>query len=160
MAVEDRIRDLGLTVPSPPVNPPGVEIPFEWVRVHGDRAYVSGHGALDPEGRPVGPFGQVPSEVTLEQAQASAQLAGLAIIASLRHAIGDLERITAWLTVSGFVNAEPGYAKTTAVLNPVSDLLLAAFGESVGRHARTAIGVAALPLNLPVVIGAEVEIRR
>ena len=62
--------------------------------------------------------------------------------------------ISAWLTVSGFVNAEPGYAKTTAVLNPVSDLLLAAFGPSIGRHARTAIGAAALPLNLPVVIAA------
>lgn len=63
----------------------------------------------------------------------------------------------AWLTVSGHVNAEPGYAQTTAVINPVSELLLDLYGPEAGAHARTAIGVAALPLNLPVVISAEIE---
>jgi len=60
--------------------------------------------------------------------------------------------------INGFVNAEPGYPQTTAVLNPCSELILELYGADAGKHARTAIGVAALPLNLPVVIAAEVEL--
>jgi len=80
------------------------------------------------------------------------------MLASLKSVLGDLDRVTAWLIISGYVNAEPGYAQTTAVMNPVSALILDLYGTDVGTHARTAIGVAALPLNLPVVISAEVEI--
>ena len=60
--------------------------------------------------------------------------------------------------VHGFVNADPGYPQTTVVLNPFSDLVLDLFGDEVGSHARTAIGVAAVPLNLPVIVAAEVEV--
>jgi enamine deaminase RidA (YjgF/YER057c/UK114 family) len=100
----------------------------------------------------------VPSEVSVEDAQASARAAALAMLASLKHAIGDLDRVAAWLTVSGNVNADPGYAQTTLVVNPASELLIDLFGSDVGAHARTAIGVAALPLNLPVILAAEVEL--
>lgn len=156
--VERRLGELGLVLPAEAKLPPGVTIPFHWVRVRGARAYVSGHGALAADGTPLGPFGKVPSEVTLEDAQGSAVSATLSILASLRRAIGDLDRIAAWLVVSGFVNAEPGYAQSTAVMNPASDLLLDLHGPDAGGHARTAIGVAALPLNLPVVIAAEIEL--
>jgi len=61
--------------------------------------------------------------------------------------------------VHGMINAEPGYGQTTNVINGFSDLIVELYGEDVGRHARTAIGVAALPLNLCVVIAAEVEIQ-
>lgn len=108
--------------------PPGVDIPFQWVRIRGDRAFVSGHGPLNPEGTPAGPFGKVPSEVSLEDAQESARLAALAILASLKRALGDLDRVAAWLTVNGFVNADPGYPHTTLVLNPFSDLISACTG--------------------------------
>ncbi len=74
-------------------------------------------------------------------------------------ALGDLSRVTAWCTVNGFVNADPGYDRTTLVLNPFSELILALFGAEVGAQARTVIGVAALPLNLPVVVSAELTIR-
>jgi enamine deaminase RidA (YjgF/YER057c/UK114 family) len=157
--VEDRLRDMGISLPSEMKLPPGVEVPFSWVRVRGTRAYVSGHGALADDGSPAGPFGKVPSEVPLEAAQLSAREATLAILASLEGALGDLDDVTAWLVVNGFVNADPGYPQTTAVLNPCSDLLLDLYGLDRGRHARTAIGVASVPLNLPVVISAEVEIR-
>lgn len=60
--------------------------------------------------------------------------------------------------INGFVNTEPGFPHTTAVMNPLSDLIVALYGTEVGAHARTAIGVATVPLNLPVVIAAEVEI--
>jgi enamine deaminase RidA (YjgF/YER057c/UK114 family) len=157
MEIEQRLGQLGLELPSPMMLPPGVEIPFAWVRVRGARAYISGHGALQPDGLPAGPFGKVPVTVSLEEAQHSATLATLAMLASLKRVLGDLDRVTAWLVVNGCVNAQSGFAQTTAVLNPCSSLLLELYGEE-GVHARTAIGVAALPLDLPVVISAEVEI--
>lgn len=66
--------------------------------------------------------------------------------------------MSAWLTVNGFVNADLGFAQTTLVMNPVSELLLELYGPDSGGHARIAPGVAALPFNLPVIIAAEVEI--
>ena len=60
--------------------------------------------------------------------------------------------------VNGFLNADPSYAQTTLVLNPFSDLIRELFGPEVGAHARTAIGVATVPLNLPLVVSAEVEL--
>jgi enamine deaminase RidA (YjgF/YER057c/UK114 family) len=138
--------------------PPRVSIPFQWVRIHRDQAYVSGHGALAVDGSPAGPYGKVPSEVPLEAAQESARLATLAILSDLRRELGSLDRVNAWLSVQGFVNADAGYEQTTAVLNPSSDMILSVFGPEVGAHARTAIGVSALPLDLPVVIAAELQI--
>jgi enamine deaminase RidA (YjgF/YER057c/UK114 family) len=158
MSVEKSLSETGLTLPPAAQTPPGLELPFAWIRVHGNRAYASGHGALGPDGAPVGPYGRVPSQVTLEEAQESARLATLSLLGDLRRALGSLDRITAWLSISGFVNADPGYPGTTRVLNPCSDLVLSLFGPDVGAHARTAIGAAALPLDLPVIIAAEVEI--
>ena len=157
-SIETRLTDLGLTLPASPKLPPGVTISFEWVRVRGKRAFVSGHGPLAPDGTPAGPFGKVPSEVPLEAAQESARLTALAVLASLKESIGDLDRIVAWGIVNGFVNADPSYAHTTLVLNPFSDLILELFGPDIGAHARTAIGVATAPLNLPLVVSAEVEL--
>jgi enamine deaminase RidA (YjgF/YER057c/UK114 family) len=156
--VERRLEELGFVIPAAASFPPGVEIPFAWVRVRGDRAFVAGHGALNADGSPAAPFGKVPSEVSLEAAQHSARLALVAVFSSIKAALGDLDRVAAWLTISGHVNADPGYAQTTAVINPVSELLRRLYGPDAGTHARTAIGVAALPLNLPVVISAEIEI--
>jgi enamine deaminase RidA (YjgF/YER057c/UK114 family) len=157
MMFEQRVAELGLQLPPEPLLPKGVRIPFDWVRVVGDRCVLSGHGALGPDGAPAGPFGRVPSEVSLEDAQQSARLAAMAMLGALRGALGSLDRVSDWISLSGFVNADPGYPQTTAVLNPASDFLLDVFGEH-GRHARTAIGVAALPLNLPVIMSAELLI--
>jgi enamine deaminase RidA (YjgF/YER057c/UK114 family) len=96
----------------------------------------------------------------LEQAQASARDTALSVLGSLKRALGDLDRVTAWLVVHGMVNTEPGYGQTTNVVNGFSDLIVDLYGEEVGQHARTAIGVATLPLNLCVVIAAEVEIQQ
>src|SRR4030088_1019238 len=113
MEIKRRLDALGLVLPPAPKVPPGMSIPFEWVRIHGDRAFVSGHGALSSEGAPAGPFGKVPSEVSLEDARESAVRATLGILASLQRALGDLDQVSAWLIMNGFVNAEPGYAQTT-----------------------------------------------
>jgi hypothetical protein len=65
--------------------------------------------------------------------------------------LGDLDRVTAWLMVNGYINAEPGYPQTISVMNPFSDLITDLYGTDTASHARTAIGVAAVPFNLPVV---------
>lgn len=124
----------------------------------GDQAFVSGHGALAANGSPAGPFGKLPSEVTLQEAQHSARLATLAVLVSLKAVLGDLDRVSAWLMVDGHVNAEPGFPQTAATMNPCSELIIDLYGTDTGSHARTAIGVASVPLNLPVVISADIEI--
>lgn len=158
--IAKRIDELELTLPARPKVPPGITIPFQWVRVVGTRAFVSGHGPIAEDGTPAGPFGKVPSEVTLEAAQASARLTALAMIAALQHVLGDLDRVAGWAVINGFVNADAGYGQTTMVLNPLSELILEVFGPDIGAHARTAIGVATVPLNLPLVVSAEVELAR
>jgi enamine deaminase RidA (YjgF/YER057c/UK114 family) len=159
MEIERRLEQLGLVLPDPTKVPPGVRVPFAWIRVHADRAYVSGHGPLNHDGTPAGPFGRVGAEVSEDQAYAASRLATLAVLSSLRNSLEDLDRISAWLVVSGMVNVAPGFTKTTNVINGCSDLLLEVFGSEIGKHARTAIGMAQLPLDLPVIIAAEVAIR-
>lgn len=162
MHIERRIAELGLVLPRPLTPPPGVELPFPFVRIRGTRAFVSGHGPLHPDGSIAGPFGKVgaeaSAEVTAEQATRAAELTGLAMLASLRAALGDLDRVTAWLRVFGMVNTAPGFTATPAVINGFSQLILRLWGAERGAHARSAVGVAALPFDLPVEIEAEVEI--
>lgn len=156
--VEKRIADLGLSLPREPTVPPHVRLPFTWVRVRGERALLSGHGALTADGAPRGPFGPVPSQVSLELAQDSAREATLSMLAGLKRAIGDLDRVAAWLSLSVLVNADPGYEWTTLVANAASELLVDVFGVNIGAHSRTAPGVTALPFNLPVIVAGEAEL--
>jgi enamine deaminase RidA (YjgF/YER057c/UK114 family) len=156
--IEAKVADLGLVLPAEAAPSDTIRTPFTWVRVRGNRAYIAGHGTRTPEGKAAGPFGKVPSEVSLEDAQRAARDCALSILGSLQRALGDLDRITAWLTVTGMVNADPGYTQTTNVINGFSDFIIDLFGPEIGAHARTAVGYATLPLNSAVVIGAEVEI--
>ncbi|MEP7215567.1 MAG: RidA family protein [Anaerolineaceae bacterium] len=158
MQIESKLGTLGLVLPEPPKLPPGVTISFAWVRVRGNRAFVAGHGPLNADGTPAGPFGRVEEAVTIEQGYQAARQTALAVLASLRRALGDLDRVSSWLIVNGFVNALPGSIQTTNVINGFSDLILDLYGPDIGQHARTAVGVAALPLNLPVIVAAEVEV--
>jgi enamine deaminase RidA (YjgF/YER057c/UK114 family) len=157
--IEQRLADLGLVLPEPVRLPAGVALPFPWVRLHGDRAFVSGHGPLLPDGSLAGPFGKVGTDdVTEQQAYASARLIALAMLASLRRELGDLDRVTAWLRVFGMIAAAPGFGRAPAVINGCSDLILQLWGPDAGSHARSAIGVAELPFGIPVEIEAEVAI--
>ena len=157
MQIEARLQSLGLVLPAAPKIPPGIKISFAWTRVRGNRIYVSGHSAQEPDGSFIGPFGKVPTEVSLEAAQQAARSAALSMLASLKRELGDLDRVTAWLIVYGMVNAEPGYAQTTNAINGFSDLILELYGPEAGQHARLAVGMATLPLNNAVTIAAEVE---
>ena len=158
MHIEARLAQQRLVLPEALRVPAGVEIPFAWVRVRGDRAYVSGHGPQNLDGTLAGPFGKVGAEVSLEDARRAARLATLAMLGSLKRALGDLDRVTAWLRVFGMVNVAPGFMQTTQVINAASDLIVALWGPDAGQHARAAVGMAELTQGLPVVIEAEVEI--
>ncbi len=158
MSAEQQLKNLGIVLPAPLQLPHGARLPFVPVRVRGNRAYVSGHGPLDADGKICGPFGKVGSEVSLEQAAVAARLTLLAMLTDLRIALGSLDRISAWLKVLGMVNAAPGFTEMPRVINGASDLILDVFGLEIGAHSRSAIGVAELPWNIPVEIEAEVEI--
>ena len=156
--VEARLQALGLALPEPTKIPPGMKLPFAWVRVQGNRAYVSGHGPLNPDGSIAQPIGKVGKDLSLEQAYQAARLTALAILGSLKRELGDLDRVVAWLRVFGMVNSAPGFNMQPLVINGFSDLILELYGPERGLHARSAVGMAELPFNTPVEIEAEVEI--
>ena len=157
MKIEAKLEELGLTLPQQLKTPSGVYLPFSWVRVHGNRAYISGHGPQNPDGSLARPFGKVGAEVPSEQAYQAARLTALSMLASLKRALGDLDRVRAWLRVFGMVNSAPGFAQQPSVINGFSDLIIEVYGPEVGGHARSAVGMAELPFGIPVEIEAEVE---
>jgi enamine deaminase RidA (YjgF/YER057c/UK114 family) len=87
-------------------------------------------------------------------------LTGLAILGSLKRELGDLERIAGWNRVFGMVNSAPGFNRQPAVINGFTDLILSVFGSEAGAHARSAVGLAELPFDIPVEIEGEVELVR
>ena len=115
MQIEAKLQELGLVLPEPFKTPPGLQLPFSWARVRGNRVYISGHGPLNPNGTLAGPFGKVGVDVSTEEAYRAARLIALAILSSLKRELGDLDRVTAWLRVLGMVNAAPGFTRTTSV---------------------------------------------
>ena len=132
-------------------------MPFSWVRVRGNRAYISCHIPLNADGSVAQPLGKVGAEVSAEEGYESARLVALTHLASLKRALGDLDRITAWLRVFAMVNVAPEFNQTPLVTNGYSDLILELYGPEVGMHARSSIGMK-IPLNAPVNCEAEVEI--
>jgi enamine deaminase RidA (YjgF/YER057c/UK114 family) len=158
MKIEAKLEALGLALPEPMQAPSGMRLPFAPVRVRGNRAFISGAGPLNPDGSLAQPLGKVGAQVTLEQGYQAARLTGLALLGSLKRELGDLDRVTAWLRVFGMVNAAPGFTQTPSVINGFSDLILELYGPEVGAHARSAVGLAELPMSIPVEIEAEVEI--
>ena len=156
--VEAKIAALGYVLPQPFKAPPGLPLLFAPVRVSGSRAYVSGHLPTDAEGNLAMPVGKVGSDVSLEQAKTSAALTALAMLGSLQRELGDLSRIQKWLRVFTMTNCAPGFTNTATVANAFSEVLLSVFGQSIGSHARSAVGMAELPLSAPFEAEAELEI--
>jgi enamine deaminase RidA (YjgF/YER057c/UK114 family) len=153
--IGDRLAELGLTLPAPFVAPPGVEFRFDLVRVTGGLAYVSGHGPLD--GSEVLVRGKLGADVTPEHGYQAARLTALSVLASLERELGDLDRVTRWVKLLGLVNCAPGFNAMPGVVNGFSDLVLELWGDD-GRHARSAIGVAELPFDIPVEVEAILEV--
>ena len=159
IVIERRLADLGLALPAPLSLPPSVVLPFPWVRVLGTRAIFSGHGPTDASGAIARPLGKVGRDLTVDQGYAAARLTGLAILGSLARELGDLDRIAAWTRVFGMVNSAPGFNRQPAVINGFTDLIVEVFGNAKGAHARSAVGMAELPFDIPVEIEGEVELR-
>ena len=158
MTPDEKIQELNLILPEPIKLPPNIEMQFSWLRISGNRVFISGHIALNADGSVSEVTGKVGGEVTVEQGYEAARQTGLAILSTLKRELGTLNKITAWLRVFGMVNVEPGFVKTPLVINGFSDLILDVFGKEVGNHSRSAVGMAELPFGAPVEIEAEVEI--
>jgi hypothetical protein len=114
--VEAKLEEMGLVLPEPTKVPPGLVLPFSWVRARGSRAYLSGHSPLNADGSLAEPLGKVGAEVSEEEAYGAARLTALSILASLKRALGDLDRVTAWLRVFGMVNCVPGFGRQPNII--------------------------------------------
>jgi len=156
--IEKRLSAMGLVLPPAIEPPPGVLLPFQFVRVAGNRAWISGHGPQNPDGSIAAPLGKLGRELDVEQGYLAARLTALSMLASLQRALGDLDRIAAWTRVFGMVNSAPGFNRQPSVINGFSDLILDLFGPEAGAHARSAVGMAELPFDIPVEIEAEVAL--
>jgi len=150
--IEARLTELGLTLPDAPV-PVGAYT--TWVAsggllfLSGTTCYVDG-SLLS--------VGKVGTEVSLDQARQAARQTALNLLAVLKQALGDLDRVARVVKVNGYVNSAPGFDRQPEVINGASELFLAVFGDR-GVHARTSIGVSELPGRIPVEIEMVVEVR-
>ncbi|WP_297336993.1 RidA family protein [Algoriphagus sp.] len=142
---EEKIKELGLELPE--VSQPMANY-VKWKQV-GNLLYLAGNG---PD-----VFGKVGADLTTEEGYQAARETGLEIIAVLQAATGDLSRIKQFVKVLGMVNSAPDFTGHPAVINGFSDLMVAVFGQK-GKHARSAVGVAALPNNIAVEIEVIVEL--
>ncbi|NWG54318.1 MAG: RidA family protein [Hydrogenophilaceae bacterium] len=154
--IEARLKELGIVLPTPPA-PVASYVPFTIAAAGDGRlVHVSGQVSVDASG---GVKGKLGAPLTLEQGQTAARLCGLNLLAQLQAACGgDLDRLTRVLKLTGFVNAAPDFDPIPAVMNGCSDLMVEVFGDA-GRHARSAVGVANLPLGFAVEVDGVFQIR-
>ena len=149
-AIEDRLNALGITLPTP-VAPIANYAPF--IR-SGNLLFISGQVSVDETGGIKGIVGDDVDEAT---GQLAAGLCGINLLAQMKAATGDLDRVIRVVKLGGFVQAGPDFFNIPQVINGCSDLMVAAFGDE-GRHARSAVGVFSLPMNFAVEVAAIVEV--
>jgi enamine deaminase RidA (YjgF/YER057c/UK114 family) len=155
---EAKLEALGLKLPKATKSPEGLHLPFTFVNIRGERLLFSGHPKNAIDGSIAGPFGVVGSDISTEQGYAEAREVALTVLANIKAEVGELSRIVGWVRVFGMVTSAPGYSDQHIVVNGFSDLVIEVFGQDVGRHARSAIGVAGLPLGFAMEIEGEVLI--
>ena len=156
---EERLAELGLSLPKPVKLPSDLHLPFSFINVRSKRVFVSGHPRQSAQGQIDGPYGVVGKDLNTKQAQIASQEIALSILANLKNEIGNLSNIIGWNRAFGMVNSANDYSEQHLVINGFSDLIIKIFGEDIGRHSRSAIGVAGLPMNFAIEIEAELEIR-
>lgn len=142
MSIESRLAELGITLATP--RPPQAN--YISAVTTGNYVYLSGTGPYRPDGTIM--TGKVGDTATLEDGQAAARLTMLALLANLRAEIGSLDRVKRIVKLLGMVNCTPDFQQQPEVINGASDLLVEIFGER-GRHARSAVGMAALHATSP-----------
>ena len=150
MSIHEKISALGLTLPAVPTP---IAAYVNCVR-SGNLLFLSGGLPIDGDTKVIG---KVPSQVSIDEAKEGARICILNRLAVIRDEIGSLDKVKRIVTLNGFANSEPDFHGHPQVINGASELLVEIFGDK-GKHSRTALGVAALPLNVAVEINLIVEI--
>ena len=153
MGAEAQLKEKNITLPRPPVplaNYIGA------VRV-GTLLFVSGHGPLGADGKPT-VLGKLGRDLSVEQGYKAARRVGLNVLATVRGNLGSLDKVKRVVKVLGMVNSDEGFKDQPKVINGFSDLIVEVFGEAIGKHARSAVGMAALPNGIPVEIEMILEV--
>ena len=148
MNVEKKLQSLGIELQ---VLPP-CDHPIERSQRSGNLLFVSGHGSKKT-------LGKVGDTLTVEEGYEAAREACIHCLESIRMACGDLDNVANFVKVLGMVNAAPDFTKHPVVINGVSDLLIEAFGQEIGSHARSAVGMSSLPGNIAVEVEMIVELK-
>lgn len=149
---ESRIQELHLTLPSAP-KPVAVYKPA--VKA-GTMLYVSGHGPLKADGTMI--TGRLGAGMTVAQGQEAARVVGLAILSTVRHTLGSLDKVKRLVKTLGMVNAAPEFKEQPQVINGFSELMRDVFGDDAGVGARSAVGMGSLPGNIPVEVECIFEV--
>lgn len=149
--VDARLQELGITLPTPPA-PVASYVPYV---VSGNLVYVSGQVSVDASG---GIKGKLGDAIEVEEGQAAARLCALNLLAQVKAACGgDLDRVKRVVKLSGFVNVTADFSPIPQVVNGCSDVMVTVFGDA-GRHSRSAVGVANLPLDFAVEVDGIFEL--
>lgn len=149
--IEARLQELGITLPTPPA-PVASYVPYV---ISGKLVFVSGQVSVDAQG---GIKGKLGDTIEVEEGQAAARLCALNLLAQVKAACGgDLDKVKRVVKLGGFVNVTPDFDPIPVVMNGCSDIMVQVFGEA-GRHARSAVGQANLPLNYAVEVDGIFEI--
>jgi enamine deaminase RidA (YjgF/YER057c/UK114 family) len=151
MGAEARLAELGLELPTPPRPIAN----YVTAARSGNLLFLSGHGPV--QGNRIVHQGTVGRDLTVEQGQAAARLTGLNLLASARDALGSLDRVRQVVKLLGMVRCGEDFVDHPKVVNGCSDLMVEVFGDA-GRHARSAIGVASLPMGIAVEIEMVLEV--
>ena len=151
MKIEAKLKEMGIELP-PAVKPVANYVPA--VRT-GNLVFLSGHGPHKADGSLI--TGKVGSDLTTEQGYEAARRIAIGLLGSLKAAIGDLDKVKQVVKLLGLVNCRPDFADQPKVINGASDLLVEVFGDK-GKHARSAVGTNALPLNIAVEIEVIIEV--
>ena len=151
--IDQKLQELGIDLPTAAA-PIANYVPYV---VSANLLVISGQLALGPNGVAREHKGKIGGTVTPEQGIAAARLCAINVLAQAKAALGDLGRIRRCIRLGGFINASPEFATLPAIMNGASDLMVAVLGDK-GRHARTTIGVAQLPLDCAVEVEAMFEI--
>ncbi len=152
MGAEVRLKQLGIELPTPPAPLANY---VRAVRV-GNLLFLAGHGPHAKDGK-IAYVGKLGRDLSIEEGQQAARLVGLNLLASTREALGSLDRVKRVVKVLGMVNSADGFGDQPKVINGFSDLMVEVFGDA-GRHARSAVGMAALPFGISVEIEMILEV--
>jgi enamine deaminase RidA (YjgF/YER057c/UK114 family) len=150
--VEKKLAELGIILPIPS-SPVANYVPY--VRV-GGLLFVSGQICLGPDGKLVAK-GKLGAGVSAEDGQKAARACAINLLAQIKAAVGDLDRVARVVRLGGFINSDPSFLDGPKVMNGASDLMVSVFGEK-GRHARTTVGVAVLPADAAVEVEGMFEL--